>query len=188
MSTQPTYYLTPEEYLTVERQAEYKSEYVDGVMYQMAGGSEAHNLITGNIVTELNVQLRNTPCKVYPSDMKVREPGSRKFHYPDVSVVFGETQFADKHRDVILNPVLIVEVLSDSTAAYDRGKKFQSYQQIESLQEYVLVAQDEQVLEKFVRQPDNSWRYTKVAAIDESLDLPSVNCRLALKDIYAKAI
>jgi Uma2 family endonuclease len=127
MSTQPTYHLTPEEYLAVERRAEYKSEYVDGLMYQMAGGSEAHNLITGNVVTELNVQLRDTPCKVYPSDMKVREPGSRKFHYPDVSVVCGETQFADQHRDVILNPVLIVEVLSDTTAAYDRGKKFQSY-------------------------------------------------------------
>ncbi|HEX8000116.1 MAG TPA: Uma2 family endonuclease [Pyrinomonadaceae bacterium] len=188
MSTQPTYHLTPEEYLAIERKAEYKSEYVDGVMYQMAGGSEAHNLITGNVVTELNVQLRDTPCKVYPSDMKVREPGGRKFHYPDVSVVCGETQFADKKKDVILNPVLIVEVLSDSTAAYDRGKKFQSYQQIESLQEYVLIAQDEQVVEKFVRQADGSWRYTKVADMNESIAFSSVNCQLALRDIYAKVI
>jgi len=187
MSTQPTYQLTPEEYLAIERRAEYKSEYVDGVMYEMAGGSEAHNLITGNVVTELNIQLRKAPCKVYPSDMKVREPDSRKFHYPDVSVVCGETQFADKHRDVILNPVLIVEVLSDTTAAYDRGKKFQSYQQINSLQEYVLIAQDEPVVETFVRQSDGSWRYTKVAAIDESISLSSVNCQLALRDIYVKA-
>lgn len=188
MSTQPTYHLSPEEYLAVERRAEYKSEYIDGVMYQMAGGSEAHNLITGNVVTELNVQLRDTPCKVYPSDMKVREPGSRKFHYPDVSVVCVETQFADQHRDVILNPVLIVEVLSDTTAAYDRGKKFQSYQQINALQEYVLIAQDEPVVEQFVRQADGSWRYTKVESLDENVSLSSVDCRLALKDIYAKAI
>jgi Uma2 family endonuclease len=188
MSTQPTYHLTPEEYLTIERQAEFRSEYVDGVMYEMAGGSEAHNLISGNVVTALNIQLRDTPCKVYPSDMKVREPGARKFHYPDVSVVCGETQFTDQHRDVVLNPLLIVEVLSDSTAAYDRGKKFQSYQRINSLQEYLLIAQDEQVVEKFVRQPDDSWRYTKVAAVDETIGLSSVNCQLALSDIYAKVV
>src|SRR5205085_5153555 len=152
MSSLPNYYLSAEEYLAIERKAEYKSEYVDGVMYAMAGSSERHNLIAGNIITELNIQLRTTPCKVYPSDLKVRVPDSRKFFYPDVSVVCGETKFADDERDVILNPVLIVEVLSESTAAFDRGKKFQSYQQIESLQEYLLVAQDEYVLEHYLRQ------------------------------------
>ena len=101
----------------------------------MGGGSEAHNLITGNLVTELNVQLRNTACKVYPSDMKVRAPSSRKFHDPDVSVVCGETKFADNHRGVVLNPALIAEVLSESTVADDRRKKFRWYQQIESLPE-----------------------------------------------------
>lgn len=130
MASLPDYYLSPEEYLSLERRAEFKSEYVDGVAYAMAGGSERHNLITGNLVTELNIQLRPTNRKVYPSDMKVRLPGSRRFFYPDVSVVCGETQFADEERDVILNPVLVVEVLSDSTEAFDRGKKFSSYQQI----------------------------------------------------------
>ncbi|MEJ7710756.1 MAG: Uma2 family endonuclease [Pyrinomonadaceae bacterium] len=119
--------------------------------------------------------------------MKVRVPGSRKFHYPDVSVVCGEAQFADKNKDVLVNPMLVVEVLSESTAAYDRGKKFQSYQQIESLQEYVLVAQDEQVVEKFVRQVDGSWQYTKVAGVEQSVNLMSVSCKLGLSDIYAKA-
>lgn len=185
MATQPNY-LTPEEYLEIERGAEFKSEYIDGVMYAMAGGSASHNLIVGNLVTALNIQLRDAPCKVYPSDMKVRVPNARKFHYPDVSVVCGEALFVDEKRDVLLNPVVIVEVLSDSTAAYDRGKKFRSYQQIESLQEYVLVAQDEPVIERFLRQPDGSWLYTKVEGIDENLTLSSVNCRIELKEIYAK--
>lgn len=188
MSTQAKYYLSPEEYLEIERQADRKSEYIDGVMYLMAGGSEAHNLITGNLITELNIGLKRTPCKVYPSNMKVRVPSSRKFHYPDVSVVRGETEFADRKRDVVLNPGLIVEVLSDSTAAYDRGKKIQSYQQIESLQEYALVAQDEHIVERFVRQSDGSWCYTKVAGINQSATFFSITCQIALSDIYAKTI
>ena len=110
MSSLPNYYLSPEEYLTVERSAEFKSEYFDGVVYAMAGGSERHNLITGNLVTELNIRLRERPCRVYPSDMKVRVPNSKRFFYPDVSVICGETRFADEMKDVILNPVLVAEV------------------------------------------------------------------------------
>ena len=185
MSSLPNYYLSPEEYLTIERNAEFKSEYFDGVAYAMAGGSERHNLITGNLVTELNVQLRAAPCRVYPSDMKVRLPNSKRFFYPDVSVICGETQFADEERDVILNPVLIVEVLSESTEAFDRGKKFSSYQQIESLREYLLVAQDEFVVEHYLRQEDG-WLYTKASGLDSALDLPALNCRMALSDIYNK--
>src|SRR5438067_6181679 len=154
MSSLPPYYLNPEEYLTIERQAEYKSEYVDGVMYAMAGGSERHNLIAGNLVTELNIQLRKTPCRVYPSDLKVRVPNSKRFFYPDVSVVCGDPEFADDKRDVVLNPVLIVEVFSKSTAAFDRGQKFKFYQQIESLLEYLLVSQDEHHVEHFLRRGD----------------------------------
>lgn len=185
MSSLPDYYLSPEEYLRIERRAEFKSEYVDGVAYAMAGGSERHNLITGNLVTELNIQLRATDCKVYPSDMKVRLPNSRKFFYPDVSVVCGETQFADEERDVILNPVLIAKVLSDSTEAFDRGKKFSSYQQIESLREYLLVSQSEFVVEHFLRQ-EAGWFYTKASGLDAALGLPALDCRIALSDIYSK--
>jgi Uma2 family endonuclease len=186
MASLPNYYLSPEEYLAVERQAGGKSEYVDGVMYAMAGGSERHNLIAGNLVTGLNVQLRQAPCRVYPSDLKVRVPDSKRFFYPDVSVVCGEVQFADDARDVVLNPALVVEVLSDSTAAFDRGKKFQSYQQIESLQEYLLVSQDEYVVEHYLRQGDDRWLYTRVGGLGEAIILPTLKCRLALGDIYGK--
>jgi Uma2 family endonuclease len=186
MSSLPSYYLSPEEYLVIERQAEYKSEYVDGVIYTLAGSSKRHNLITGNIITELNIQLRKTPCEVFPSDMKVRVPDSRKFFYPDVSVVCDESRFADDERDVLLNPVLIVEILSESTAAFDRGKKFQSYQQIESLQEYLLVSQDEYVLEHFLRQENDHWLYTKSSGLDEVIELPNVKCQLTLRDVYNK--
>ncbi|MCA1566837.1 MAG: Uma2 family endonuclease [Acidobacteria bacterium] len=186
MSSLPNYYLSPEEYLAIERQAEYKSEYVDGVMYAMAGDSERHNLIAGNLIAEFNVQLRKTDCRVYPSDLKVRVPNSRRFFYPDVSIVCGETQFADDERDVVLNPVVVVEVLSESTAAFDRGKKFQSYQLIESLREYLLVSQDEPVVEHFLRQDDGHWLYTKAGGPDEVLSLPTVKCQLALRDAYDK--
>ena len=185
MASLPNYYLSPEEYLSHERRAEVKGEYFDGVIYAMAGGSERHNLITGNLVTELNVRLREAPCRVYPSDMKVRLPNSKKFFYPDVSVVCGEVKFADETRDVILNPVLIVEVLSESTEAFDRGKKFSSYQQIESLREYLLVAQDEFVVEHYLRQEDG-WLYTKTSGLDAAIVLPALNCRIALSDIYNK--
>lgn len=187
MSSLPSYYLSPEEYLAIERQAEYKSEYVDGVMYAMAGGSERHNLIAANIIIAIGVQLRNRPCRVYPSDLKVRVPNSKRFFYPDVSVVCGETRFADDERDVIVNPSLIVEVLSESTAAYDRGKKFLSYQQIDSLQEYLLVSQDEMLVEHYVRQDNDSWLYTKAIGLEETINLPSIECKVALRDIYDKA-
>ncbi len=188
MSSLPNYYISPEEYLALERRAEYKSEYVDGVMYAMAGGSERHNLIAGNLIAELNVHLRNAPCKVYPSDLKVRVPSSKRFFYPDVSVVCGEVQFADDERDVVLNPSLVVEVLSDSTAAFDRGKKFQSYQQIESLQECLLVSQDEYIVEHYLRQANGHWLYTKVSGLEAMIGLPTLKLQLALSDIYSKAI
>jgi Uma2 family endonuclease len=186
MATLPTYYLSPDEYLAIERKAQRKSEYIDGAMYTMAGASEPHNLIVGNILTELNIQLRAVDCKVYPSDLKVQVPDSSKFFYPDVSVVCGETQFADPERDVILNPVLIVEVLSESTAAFDRGKKFQSYQRIESLSEYLLVAQDEMLVEDYVRQDDGHWLYTRLGGPDASVFLPAISCEVRLLDIYRK--
>jgi Uma2 family endonuclease len=186
MSSLPDHYLSPEEYLTLERRAEFKSEYVDGVMYAMAGDSERLNLIAANIIAAIGSQLRDLPCRVYPSDLKVRVPNSRRFFYPDVSIVCGETQFADDEKDVVLNPVVVVEVLSESTAAFDRGKKFQSYQQIESLREYLLVSQDEYVVEHFLRQNDGHWLYTKAGGLEEALALPTVKCQLALRDVYSK--
>jgi Uma2 family endonuclease len=188
MSSLPQHYLTPEEYLAIERNAEYKSEYIDGVMYAMAGGSERHNIIVANLIISIGLQLRGRLCRVYPSDLKVKVPNSSRFFYPDVSVVCGETEFVDDHKDIIQNPVLIAEVLSDSTAGFDRGKKFISYQQIASLKEFILVAQDEILVEKYSRQADESWVYTKVTDKEGVLPLQSIECKAAIMDIYDKTI
>jgi Uma2 family endonuclease len=181
------YYLSPEEYLALERKAEFKSEYMDGVVYAFVGGSPRHNLIVANIIITLGGQLKGRPCRVYPSDLKVRTPNSTRFFYPDVSVVCGDDEIADDEQNVILNPTMIVEVSSESTAAFDRGKKFLSYQQIGSLQEYLLVSQDELLVEGYARQGNATWLYTKVTGLEGTLTLPSVNCELPLKDIYDKA-
>ena len=187
MASVPNYYVTPEEYLALERKAKFKSEYIDGMVYAFAGASERHNLVAANIIVSLGGQIKGRPCKIYPSDLKVRLPNSKRFFYPDVSVVCGEVEFADDKRDVILNPTLIVEVSSESTAAFDRGKKFLSYQQIDSLQEYILVSQDEILIEGYARQGNDTWLYTKVTGLEGSLTLPSINCKLDLKDVYDKA-
>src|ERR1051326_5639159 len=142
MATQTIAYVTPDEYLAAERLSETRSEYLDGVVCPMTGGSLTHIQITGNLTTELTIQLRSRPCRVLAIDLKGRMPDSRNFFSPDVTVVCEEPQFHDERRDIILNPVLIIEVLSPSTEAFDRGAKFQAYQTIESLKEYVLVAQD----------------------------------------------
>lgn len=184
MSLQQHSYTTPEEYLAIEREAEYKSEYIDGVIFAMSGASLRHNKIAGNVIGELFQQLRGGPCSALPSDMKVRMPDSRKFFYPDVSVICGEAKFHDNRKDVILNPILIVEILSDSTAAFDRGDKFQAYQQVESLKEYLLISQDKHVVEQFVRQTKEIWNYTATVGLESSLYLPSIECTLTLEAIY----
>ena len=179
-------YLSPEDYLAIERKADIKSEYVNGVMYLMSGASFAHNIIVGNLIGELHARFKETDCGAYPSDLKVRLPDSSSFFYPGVSVLCGEPQFADREKDVVLNPIAVLEVLSNSTEAFDRGKKFQYYQQIESLMEYVLIAQDAMVVESFQRQP-GKWLYTKAWGPDASLTLTSVDCQIPLRDIYRKA-
>ncbi|HKR00210.1 MAG TPA: Uma2 family endonuclease [Pyrinomonadaceae bacterium] len=186
MSTQPNIYLSPEEFLALERQAEYKSEYFDGVVYALAGASERHNLITLNAAADLVLQLRGRSCRVYSNDMKVRLPDSRKFFYPDVVVVCGEPRFHDERTDVLLNPVLIIEVLSESTEAFDRGGKFQAYQRLESLQEYILISQIKPVAEQYVRQSETIWKYTAAIGLESSLTLPSIECTLGLSTVYDK--
>lgn len=179
-------YLTPEEYLAIERQAEYKSDYIDGVMYAMAGGSPKHSLIAGNISTRLNLSLAETPCLVFNSDLKVRVPSSRRFHYPDVTVVCEKPQFADDEKDVLLNPLLLVEVMSESTSGYGRGNKLLYYQEIESFREYLLIAQEAPIAHHYVKQPGGSWIYTRIAGLDQSVELITITSQLKLKDVYAK--
>jgi Uma2 family endonuclease len=186
MSTQPNIYLSPEEYLALERQADYKSEYFNGVAYAMSGASLNHNKIVANVIIDLGQQLRGRPCSVLPSDMKVRMPDSRKFFHPDVSVVCGEPQFHDERTDVLLNPILIIEVLSESTEAFDRGGKFQAYQRLESLQEYILISQNKPVVEQYIRQSDATWRYTAAVGRESSLSLPTIECTLNLSAVYDK--
>jgi Uma2 family endonuclease len=186
MSTQAKPYITPEQYLEIERAAEFKSEYFQGEMFAMSGAKWAHNVLAGNLMRELGQQLRSRPCAVVPSDMRVRVSQSDLYTYPDVVVVCGEPQFLDNRTDTLLNPTVLIEVLSPSTEAYDRGRKFEMYRTIESLSEYLLVSSDRAQAELFTRQADGRWLLTAAGGMDESLELQSVGCRIALRDLYEK--
>ena len=184
MASQPKRYYTPEEYLALERAADYKSEYVGGEIFAMAGASEDHNTIAGNIFRLLGNQFQGRPCRIYISDMRVQVATTGMYTYPDVVAVCGPREFADAHRDTLLNPTVIVEVLSPSTQDYDRGAKFDYYWRLPSLAEYVLVAQDQMRVEHFARQ-DAGWLLTIARAPDDILRLPALDAALPLAAIYA---
>ncbi len=186
MSSQVKTYLTPEEYLAMERQAEYKSEYFNGEVFAMTGASRKHNLIAANILAALHAQLRKRPCEIYPSDMRVKVSPSGLYTYPDVVVVCEEPLFDDDQKDTLLNPTLLVEVLSKSAADYDRGEKFEHYRTIESLAEYVVIAQDKYHVEHHVRQPDKQWLLSETNNSQDTIHLPAIDCDLALADVYDK--
>jgi Uma2 family endonuclease len=186
MTTQTVTYVTPDEYLAAERLSDYRSEYLDGGVYPMTGVSLNHIKVVSNVTAELVFQLKGRPCSVLSNEMKIRLPDSSKFFYPDVTVYCGEPQFHDDRTDTILNPVLVIEVLSPSTEAFDRGAKFHAYQTIESLKEYVLIAQDNSVVEQFVRNGDGKWTYTVAEGLECSLTLPSIECTLSLSAVYDK--
>lgn len=177
--------VTPEEYLALERKAETKSEYVNGEIYAMAGASREHNLIGLNVGGELRSLLRDRPCETYVSDMRVRVSATGLYTYPDVVVVFGRPRFDDAQVDVLLNPTVIFEVLSDSTEAYDRGAKFAHYRHLDSVREYVLVAQDRMQVDHFAR-TGSQWLLTAYGRPEEVLDLPSIECAIPLAEIYAR--
>jgi Uma2 family endonuclease len=186
MSSQPVSFLTPDEYLELERRAEQKSEYFQGETFAMAGASPRHVRIVTNIVIELGRQLKGASCQVFSTDLRIRVMSTGLFTYPDVTVVCGELRYADTHKDTVVNPVVLIEVLSDSTRDYDRGRKFQHYRAIESLAEYLTIEQDEPHLEHYVRQPENRWLLTEIAAREQGVTLASIGCTLALNDIYDK--
>jgi len=186
MSTNPVIGLTPEQYLALERKAETKSEFYNGEMFAMSGASRWHNLIAGNVLAELHPLLKNRPWTIYPSDMRVKVSPAGLYTYPDVTVVCGEAQFEDQHFDTLLNPTLIVEVLSKTTAAYDQGEKFEQYRKLASLKEYLLIAQDKYHLMRYSRQPDNQWLLLETYSEADTVTLSSIECRLALADVYAK--
>jgi Uma2 family endonuclease len=186
MSSQRTTLLTPEEYLEIERRAERKSEYFQGEMFAMAGASRPHVLIVANLVRELGNWLDAWPCEIYSNDMRLRVTPNGLYTYPDVMVACGEPQFADDQSDTLLNPILIVEVLSESTEAYDRGQKFEQYRTLPSLHEYLLVAQDAPRIESFTPQPDGHWLRVEISGRDASIQLVSIGCVLPLNRIYNK--
>jgi len=188
MSSHRKTLLTPEEYLALERKSEIKHEYFAGVVFAMVGASRRHNLIAANLIRLLGNQLLDSPCNVYPSDMRVKVVATGKYTYPDVVVACEEEVFDDAEKDTLLNPVVIIESLSQSTEAYDRGKKFEQYQSIASLTEYLLVAQEPYRLEQYVRQSNREWRYSEYRGAEDAVRINVVGCELVLKDVYAKVV
>ena len=178
-------YFTPEEYIALERKAHFKSEYFNGHIIAMSGASQAHNRITGDIFYGLYPQLIGHGCDIFTSEMRVRASLGESYFYPDVVVVCGEPEFEDDTFDTLLNPIVIVEVLSPSTEAYDRGEKFTRYKHLASLQEYILVSQDKVSIEHH-RRHGTQWMLSHYRALEEVLQLPAIGCELPLRDIYAR--
>jgi Uma2 family endonuclease len=178
--------LTPEQYLEIERKAEFKSEYYQGEMFAMSGARYAHIQIVSNAMRELGQQLRRGPCQPLSSDMRVRVTPVGLYCYPDIVVVCGEPRFADNTFDTLLNPTVIVEVLSESAEAYDRGLKFELYRSLESLSEYLLISSQRVSASLHTRQPGGQWLLKPVTRLEDSLDLESVGCHLLLADLYEK--
>jgi Uma2 family endonuclease len=183
---QPKPRISPEDYLARERQAQTKSEYFGGEIFAMSGASEAHVLIVTNVVSEFREQLRGRDCRVYSTDLRVKVSATGLYTYPDVVVVCGEARFEDERADTLMNPKVIVEVLSKTTQDYDRGAKFEQYRTIESFVEYVLIAQDKPHVEHFVRQPDGRWLLAETNRLDDRIELQSIDAHLALADAYEK--
>ena len=174
---------TPAEYLALEERAEFRSEYENGAIVAMAGGSLNHARIIRNTDRAFGSKLKKT-CESVTTEVKVRVENYRKFYYPDVLVFCGAPEFYENRNDTIVNPILIVEVLSDGTEAKDRGEKFAAYQTLESLQEYVLVSQDKAKLEQFTRQNDGSWKYQATIGLNSKIYFESVGAELLLEDFY----
>ena len=180
-------YISPEDYLEMERASLDRHEYFDGEIFEMAGTSEEHANISSNINSSLHLQLKKRPCKSYQSDLRVHIPATGLYTYPDVIVVCGKPQLLDgAYLDTLLNPDLIVEVLSPSTADYDKGAKFDHYRTIESLHEYVLVWQDKKRVARYTKQADESWVLRDFIGENAEILLASIDCRLSMEDIYDK--
>lgn len=176
--------LTPAEYLAVEREATFKSEFYNGETFAMAGASRAHTELAGSIESGLRNRLRGSGCQTLSRDMRVRVSPNGLYTYPDVLIYCGTPMFEDENEDTLLNPRVLIEVLSDSTEAYDRGAKFRLYEQIETFQEYVLVSQDEHLVERFVRQPDGTWTRSTVAGRNAEFAFATVPVTIPMAEIY----
>jgi Uma2 family endonuclease len=176
---------TPQQYLERERLAETKSEYRYGQIVAISGASRKHNLIALNLGGELRQQLRGGSCETYVSDMRVKVSPTGLYTYPDVVVACGDIRFEDSHSDTLLNPIVLIEVLSPSTDAYDRVEKFDHYRRLDSLREYVLVSQDRMRVERYARRGDD-WERTELSRPDDALMIAAIDCTIRLADVYER--
>jgi len=186
MSAIPKQKLTPVEYLEFERKSEIKHEYFNNEIFAMSGAKRNHNKITTNLSGLVWQHLKGKDCESYSNDMRLFIPKTGLYTYPDVVVVCGEPQFQDDVFDTFLNPILLTEVLSESTESYDRGKKFQYYRSIESLEEYVLVSQEEARIEKYVKSGDGFWALSEAVGLEAEIEFSSIGCQVALREVYDK--
>jgi Uma2 family endonuclease len=175
-----------EEYFALEEKGEYKSEYFYGEIFAMAGGTPNHNRITINLAGLLNAAFDESPCEAFTSDLRVQIDKDKHYSYPDVIVVCGDLEFSGGRQDTITNPILIVEVLSDSTRDYDRGSKFTAYRTIKTLRDYILIEQDSVHIEYFSREDDGTWRLHEYVSLEDTLVLESIQCSLPLRAIYQR--
>lgn len=177
---------TPGEYLRFEREAEARHELLDGEIVAMSGASRRHDTVVGNLFASLHAQLRaaGRRCRPFTSDMRVRSADSGLYTYPDLSVACGEPEFEDEEVDTLLNPTLLVEVLSPSTAAYVRGEKWERYRSITALREYVLIDADRIHVERYERRDDGTWLFSETADLGATLELPAIGCEVSLSELY----
>ena len=184
----PRALMTEAEYLAFERRSDEKHEFYHGEIFAMAGASREHNLIAGNFFGELRSQLKGRPCEAYVGDMRVRITRSGLYTYPDVVAICGEPEFLDAEVDTLLNPTVLIEVLSDTTEEYDRGTKLKHYRKLPSLREYVLVSQSEPLIEQFTRRDNNHWDLSETVGLETTLRLSSIGCDIPLAEIYEKVV
>jgi len=176
--------LTVAEYFEIEEKAERRSEFFDGEMFLMAGASREHNAITRNLTAELHIRLKDGSCQVFVADQRVKVDRSGLYTYPDLLIVCGPPEYAAENRNTLLNPKVVLEVLSESTEKYDRTTKFRHYKQLPSVMEYVLVAQDEPLVERFTRLSDGSWAQSEFFGLDATMTLTTVAVSVPLSEIY----
>ncbi len=177
--------MTAEEYLARERLAEVKSEFIDGQVYAMSGASRAHNLVAANCAREIGNRIADVPCELYIADMRVKISRQGNYVYPDLTIVCGEPRFEDDIFDTLINPTVVVEILSPSTASWDRAGKFVNYRSVESLREYILIAQDEVRVERFERHGAD-WTLREWTDLEASLRVESIAREIPLREIYLK--
>ena len=176
--------MTVSDYLAFDEQSAVKHEFVNGDVYAMTGASWTHNVICQNVGASLHGQLRGKDCTVVANDMRLKIASKAIYRYPDAMVICGEPQFVDERKDIINNPTVIIEVLSPSTALIDRNEKLDEYTEIPSLKAYLLVAQDDAKIESYQRNQSGIWTYAKTSGLEHQIELPSINCLLALADVY----